>query len=242
MNYKTLLSFIFPFLIFSCTSSPEKQAQKLLEKSIEAHQLSENWDEVAAVKFKKVSRLLDENGAVEVEFEQWVEFRLKPYFEGKLSWEKNSVSHVANFNGSRMSYQMGENTIQNEDFLKSKRAEIDAVFFAFAQPWNRIDENASLTYEKQKTLENGYTVESVRVAYGPDSDVSWIYFDPNSGKVVAQEMLSKSHKNRIETISYDESTGLVLPKEQKSYRIDEQGEKPFLQAEYIYSGYQVTFQ
>ncbi|MCE7053245.1 hypothetical protein LZF95_01065 [Algoriphagus sp. AGSA1] len=242
MNYRLSLIFSLSFLIFSCTPSPEKQAQKLIERSIDAHQLSKNWEDVAAVKFKKMSRQMDENGAVASESEQWVEFRLKPYFEGKLTWEKDSVIHVANFNGSRMSYQMGENPIQNEGFLKSKRAEIETAFFAFAQPWNLSDESFNLAYEGVKSVGEGKIAESVQVAHGPNLDFSWIYFDPNSGRVVANQIQAKDHKSLIETVSYDESSGIVLAKEQKNYRIDDIGKKLFLQADYVYSDYQVTFE
>lgn len=242
MNYRILLTFALPLLIFACTPSPEKQAQELIEKSIEAHQLSKKWEDVSNIRFKKLTRLLDENGAIESESEQWVEFRLKPYFESKLTWTKDSILHVANFNGSRTSYQMGENTIHNEGFLKAKRAEIDAAFFAFAQPWNLTDENANLAYQGQKTLEDGKAVESIRVDYGPDSDVWWFYIDPVSTKIVANELHAKDHKSLIENLSFDQSTGLELAKERKSYRIDEAGSKLFLRAEYMYSDYQVTFE
>lgn len=40
MNYRSLLVFTILLLIFACSPNPEKQAQQLLEKSIEAHELS----------------------------------------------------------------------------------------------------------------------------------------------------------------------------------------------------------
>ncbi|SFA96768.1 DUF6503 family protein [Algoriphagus aquimarinus] len=242
MNIKSLLSFLLSLLFFSCSPSPEKQAQELIEKSIEAHQLSKNWDKVSNIKFKKWTRLMYESGEIESESEQWVEFRLKPYFEAKLTWTKDSILHVVNFNGSRTSYQMGENTIENEGFLKAKRAEIEAAYLAFAQPWKLIEENVDLTYEGEMTLEDGRSVESIRVNYGPDTDVWWFYLDPKSAKVAANELHAKDHKSLIETVSYDESMGLILAKERKSFRIDDAGKQLFLQAEYLYSDYQVTFE
>ena len=242
MNHKSLLSFLLALLFFSCTPSPEEQALELVERSIEAHQLTKKWEDVTRINFKKLTRLLDENEAVESESEQWIEFRLKPYFEAKLTWTKESISHIVNFNGSRTSYQMGENSIQNEGFLKAKKAEIDAAYFAFAQPWNLMDENANLKYEGLKTLEDGKTVESLRVDYGADSDVWWFYFDPTSSRLIANELQAKDHRSLIENLSYDDSTGLILPKERKSFRIDETGKKLFLRAEYVYSDYRVTFE
>ncbi|PZX61064.1 hypothetical protein LV84_00052 [Algoriphagus ratkowskyi] len=242
MNFRLLQTFALSLLIFACSPSPEKQAQELIEKSVEAHQISKKWDKVSNIKFKKWTRLMNESGEIESESDQWVEFRLKPYFEAKLIWTKDSILHVVNFNGSKTSYQMGENSIQNEGFLKAKRTEIDAAYFAFAQPWNLIDEDANLAYEGQKTLEGGKTIESIRVDYGPESDVWWFYFDPVSAQIVANELHAKDHKSLIENLSYDESSGLIFAKERKSYRIDESGEKLYLRAEYLYSDYEVTFE
>lgn len=242
MNYKFLLIFAFSILIFSCTPSHEEQAQELVEKSIEAHQLSKKWEDVAAIRFKKLTRLLDEDGEVESESEQLVEFRLKPYFEAKLTWTKDSISHIVNFNGSKTSYQMGENSIQNEGFLKAKRAEIDVAYFAFAQPWMLADEDVNLIYEGEKTLEKGKPAESIRMELRLDSESKWIYFDPNSARIVAVERHTKGQNNLIETISYDETSGLLLANEQKSFKLDGNGNTQFLQAEYLYSDYQVTFE
>jgi hypothetical protein len=242
MNFKSLFSFLLPLFIFSCTPSPEKQAQKLLEKSIEAHQLSKNWENISSIKFKKMTRLLDESGVVESESEQWVEFRLKPYFEAKLTWTKDSILHVVNFNGSRTSYQMGENTIENEGFLKAKRAEIDAAYFAFAQPWTLLEENTNLSYEGQKTLKGGNSVESIRISLMSGLDENWIYIDPISEKVVAVEQHSNGKKRLIEIVTYDEATGLLLAKQQKNYTIDEDGKTQLVQAEYLFSDYQLTFE
>ena len=189
-----------------------------------------------------MTRLLDESGTVESESEQWVEFRLKPYFEAKLTWTKDSILHVVNFNGSKTSYQMGENTIENEGFLKAKRAEIDAAYFAFAQPWTLLEENTNLSYEGRKTLKGGNSAESIRMSFMSGLDENWIYIDSVSANVVALEQHTAGKKRLIETISYDESTGLLLAKQQKNYMIDEEGKTQFLEAEYLYSDYQVTFE
>lgn len=201
-----------------------------------------NWENISSIKFKKWTRLLDDSGAVESESEQWVEFRLKPYFEAKLTWTKDSILHVINFNGSKTSYQMGANSIENPGFLKAKRAEIDAAFFAFAEPWDLLDENANLSFEGQNTLGGDKSFESIRVDYLSNAKSSWIYIDPVSFKVEAIESQEKDHKSLLEIVTRDESTGLLFPKEQKSYRIDDSGKKLFLQAEYLYSNYQVTFE
>lgn len=242
MIYRPILVFAFSLLIFSCAPSSEEQAQELIAKSIESHQLSQKWEDVSSVKFNKVTRIFDENGTLESESEQWVEFRLKPYFEGRLSWLKDSIQHVANFNGSKMSYQMGANEIQNQGFLKAKRAEIHAAFCDFAQPWRLSDENVHASYEGEKVMEDGRKMEAVRIYFIPDSEGWWFYFDPVSAGIVASELHSKGENSLLEIESYDESTGLKLVKEQRDFRTDDTGKKLHLQAEYLYSDYEVTYE
>ncbi|MEP0714264.1 MAG: hypothetical protein ABJC55_20280, partial [Algoriphagus sp.] len=71
---------------------------------------------------------------------------------------------------------------------------------------------------------------------------SWVYFDPVTFKVKAMERLEKDQKTLVENTSYDESTGLLFPKKQNKYRTDDAGKALILQAEYLYSDFEVTFE
>lgn len=138
---------------FGCAKSPEKLAHEILEKSMEAHGGSEKWDKVSSLKFRKWTRLLTDSGTVESELDQVLEFRMKPYFEGKITWTKDSVEHVSIWDGSKLRYTMGGNEIQNPDFLKTKKADFDAAFYAVAQPWKLLDEGVKLIYEGKNDRE-----------------------------------------------------------------------------------------
>jgi hypothetical protein len=234
-----LLGIVIPF---SCAKSPEDQATALLEKSMEAHGGAEKWSKLSSLKFRKWTRLLREDGTVESESDQWHEFRFDPYFEGKISWVKDSVAHVAAWDGSRMSYFMGENEVKNEGFLTSKKKDFDAAFYTVAQPWKLLDEEAKLIYEGQKTLESGELVEVIRVDYGPDSDVWWYYFDPETAEMVGNEIQLKDHRSLVYNGSVEEVNGLKLHGKRESYRVNDQGEKLFLRAEYRYSEYEIEFE
>ncbi len=243
MKHLTRFLVLITLLIFSfgCAKNPEKQAQQILEKSIEAHGGSDKWEKVTSLKFRKWTRLLTDSGTVESELDQLVEFRMKPYFEGKITWTKDSVEHVSLWDGSQMNYSMGGNEIQNADFLKSKKAEFDAAFYAIAQPWKLLDEGARLTYEGQKTLENGQLVEVVKVDYGPESDSWWYYFDPVSFQLMGNEVQLKDHRSLIYTMTYERGGDLVLHGKRISFRVNEKGERLYTRAEYLYSEYVITF-
>jgi hypothetical protein len=234
-----LLSFLTQF---SCTKSPEQQAQDLLDKSIKAHGGQEAWENLSQLKFRKWTRLLDENGNVESELDQWHEFRFQPFFEGKISWEKDSIEHVISWDGAKIRYQMGGNDVQNEGFLASKKKDFDAAFYTVAQPWKLMDKGGKLIYEGKRTLENGAEVESIRVDYGPDSDTWWYFFHPVTSLMVGNEVQLKDHRSLVYDISEEEVQGLKLHGTRESWRVNEKGERLFLRAEYRYSDYQVEKQ
>ena len=176
---------------------------------------------------------------MESESDQWHEFRFDPYFEGKISWVKDSVAHVAAWDGSRMSYFMGGNEIKNEGFLEGKKKDFDAAFYAVAQPWKLHDEGAALRYEGQKTLENGNLVAVIRVDYGPDTDQWWYYFDPETFEMVANEVQLKDHRSLVYNLQSEAKAGFKLHGKRESFRVNEEGKKLFLRAEYRYSDYEI---
>jgi hypothetical protein len=105
-----------------------------------------------------------------------------------------------------------------------------------------LDEEAKLIFEGQKTLESGELVEVIRVDYGPDSDVWWYFFDQETAEMVGNEIQLKDHRSLVYNLSVEEVEGLKLHGKRESYRVNEQGEKLFLRAEYRYSDYEIEFE
>lgn len=234
-----VLAIILVSIGFGCTPSPEKEAENLLEKSIKAHGGKDAWEDISELKFRKWTRLWDENGNIESELDQWHEFRFKPYFEGKITWEKDSVKHVISYDGANLSYFMSGNEVKNEGFLASKKKDFDAAFYTVAQPWKLMDGGGVLKYEGKRTLENGMTVESILVDYGPESDTWWYYFDPETFLMKGNEVQLKDHRSLVYDLSEENIEGLKLHGQRESWRINEKGERLFLRAEYLYSEYQI---
>ncbi len=227
-------------LQFSCEENSEERARSLIQKSMEAHGGAEKWDAVTSLNFRKWTKLINEDGSVESELNQQMEFRFKPYFEGEMTWTKDSIQHFVTWDGKKMNYLMGVNEVKNPSFLASKKKDLDAAFYAVAQPWKLLDESAKLTYEGQKTLENGKLVEVIRVDYGPDTDVWYFYFDPNSAMLIANEVQTKDHRSLIYNLSFVEKSGFLLQGTRESWRVNEKGEKQFLIAEYSYTEYEIA--
>ncbi len=230
-----LLSFI------ACTPSPEEQALALLDKSIAAHGGKEGWENLKGIKFQKWTRMLDAEGNVESELDQWHEFRFSPRFEGKISWTKDSISHWMSWDGAVFRYQMGENEVLNSDFLASKKKDFDAAFYTVAQPWKLLERGGKLIYEGKKTLENGTEVESIRVDYCPDTDIWWYYFDPINFLMVGNEVKLKDHRSLVYDLASEQVDKLLFHGTRVSLRVDESGKRLFLRAEYRYSNFELVY-
>jgi hypothetical protein len=241
MNMKIIGFILFVILLTGCTPSPEKQAVELLQKSIKAHESSNSWGNLKAIKFRKWTRLLNENGEVESETEQLNEFRLVPFFEGKISWEVDSIAHVSTWNGIMMRYTMGGNEVKNSNFLAQKKKDLDAAFYALAQPWKLLDEGPRLSYEGQQRLKNGTLAEVIAVDYGVEADQWWYYFDPNTFLMIGNEVQLKDHRSLIYNLSYDDSSGMLMHGKRESYRVNDSGKRLYIRAEYRYSAYELVF-
>lgn len=225
----------------ACTPSPEEQALDLLDKSIAAHGGKEGWENLKGIKFQKWTRMLDAEGNVESELDQSHAFRFSPQFEGKISWTKDSIPHSMSWDGAVFRYQMGENEVLNADFLASKKKDFDAAFYTVAQPWKLLDKGGKLIYEGKKILENGKVVESIRVDYGPDSDLWWYYFDPSSYLMVGNEVKLKDHRSLVYDLASEQADKLLFHGTRESWRIDESGKRLFLRAEYRYSNFELVY-
>jgi hypothetical protein len=241
MNTKITGFILFIIFLTGCAPSPEKQAIELLRKSIKAHETSDSWGNLKAIKFRKWTRLLYENGEVESETDQFNEFRLVPFLEGKISWEVDSIAYVSTWDGIMMRYTMGGNEVKNSDFLAQKKKDLDAAFYALAQPWKLLDEGPKLSYDGQKTLENGTLVEVIVVDYGAEADQWWYYFDPKTFLMIGNEVQLKDHRSLIYNLSYDDSSGMLMHGKRESYRVNDSGERLYLRAEYRYSAYELVF-
>jgi hypothetical protein len=236
-----VLFLVILFAWSACTPSPEEQALDLLDKSIAAHGGKEGWENLKGIKFQKWTRMLDAEGNIESELDQRHEFRFSPRFEGKIFWTKESIPHSMSWDGAVFRYQMGENEVLNPDFLASKKKDFDAAFYTVAQPWKLLDKGGKLSYEGTKKLDMGKEVESIRVDYGPDADTWWYYFDPKSFEMLGNEVQLKDHRSRIYDLSSEQVEKMIFHGTRESWRVDEEGKRLFLRAEYRYSNYELQY-
>lgn len=236
-------SFVIVLLLFSC-SKQDRKAVAIIEKSIEYHGGKKNWEDIQSIAMVRDIWMFDENGNAESYVRQENEFRLKPYFEAKMSWERDSIQHRVVFDGLKTQYWMGDNEIQNEGFLHAKKREIDAAFYVLTKPFDLLDKEKYLSYEGKAELSGGIVVEVIQVIDGDPSnsstDIWWYYFDPNTFEVVAYKVKTADHYSMVYNMGWDKSSGVFLPARRESYRVDSLGNHLYKRASYGYGLYKVS--
>lgn len=229
-------------LVFACGTDKDKKAEELIRKSMETHGGKDAWEALQAFSMEKETWLFLEDGSLESHSIQRQEFRLRPYFEAKMSWEKDSISHKVHFDGLKTRYWMGENEIQNEGFLQSKKRDLDGAYYVMPKPFDLLEGGKILAYQGSQKLPDGRAAEVVQVIDGdpedPATDIWWYYFDGNTGEILAYKAKTPGHYALVYNKSWDKSTGVFFPSERETYRVDSLGNPLYLRAKYAYRNYQ----
>ena len=241
---KSIPSLLICIALISCKPSAERKAIELISKSIDAHGGYEEWKAMESMTFLKETRLYQADSSLESELFQEIEIRFQPHLEIRMNWEKDSMRHTALFDGKRTRYWLGENEIQNEDFLKSKRRDLDAAAYVMTKPFDLLEGEKQLKYLGTRRLPDGKNYESVQVIDGVPGqqpvDVWIYYFDPNDSRLMAYSVETADHVSLVINDNLETIEGFLFPRERTSYRLLENGQIEYLRADYRYSDFSVN--
>jgi hypothetical protein len=223
------------------TSCKEDKAIRIINNAIDAHGGIELWQNIQSLSVQKETWLFFENGVVENHLIQKIEFKHKPFFEGKITWEKDSILHQVVFDGLKTRYWMGQNEIQNTGFLLSKKNDFDAAYYVMTKPFDLLKEGKNLEYLGIINLQDGREVEAIQVIDGnpdnPEVDIWWYYFDVKSFLIIGYKVKTQDHYSMVYNKEWDRSSGILFPKRRESYRVDSLGNHLYLRAKYEFREY-----
>ena len=218
--------------------------RSILKKSIEFHGGMDRWKNIRKITYSKNFDLLLKDGSVEQSFHQehsydygLSDFKITSQQNGRLVI---SVKTSQNF------YR----TVNGEP-IRTNSAQlartINSATYVLGMPFKLLDPGVSIQYLGVDTIPNGQEAMVLSASYDTEvhanhsSDEPWrYYFDPETGKVLGNWVLSSDHANFIENISYEEVGGLLLHQYRKSYRLDSLGNIDYLRAEYRYGDYEIN--
>lgn len=234
------------FMLTSCQKKQELTAEYILQKSIEAHGGKEKWNSLEAIEFDKKTTLFLEDGSIEKTTDQHQYFTLRPEVKGSI--QDLTFDGMSRFDYKNNAIWVVENDsvrpVNDPAELMRLTNSFFAAFHVACKPFDLMNENTLLTYSGEMEID-GKSCHIIDVSYatdGPDAD-KWSYMiDAETYEVVANKVVLTDHTSWVENLTFDTSTDFKFNAHRKSYRLNSDGEKTYLRAEYFYSNYKVTYQ
>jgi len=224
----------------------DKQARAIINRSIEYHGGTKQYDQLASFSFEKAFSLYKADGSVEYD-----KLQLHEYYPSKstyhISWEQEKRSYKNSQYDTQYSQEINGEKNTLIDDLKIKSA-IDASVFTIFLPWKLLDTGINLKYEGVTTLEDGKEVYTVKAIYTPEqhnnhtsTDIWWHYFDKESYRHEGYKVVLSDHASIISNLDFQTVDGLTFPKTRKSWRVNESNKKEYLRAAYDYKHIKISF-
>lgn len=233
MNKVIYLVLFISVQLFSCSPSPEKQAKEIISSSISYHDPKSNWGNLERIVVEKQHINYDSEGLEtnEIIFSQ--EFRLKPYFEAKSVWEKDSIAHKVTFDGLKVSYLMGENVVLNEGFLKSKRAEMELAYQDLVMPMVISSISQSTSYQNKINLSDNREAEIVEVELKEGKKID-LYFLPETHQFIGYRQQIRDEYEVVNTVETQDYKGIIFPAKKEIFAADSLGNHLYLKSKISY--------
>ncbi|SNR96853.1 hypothetical protein SAMN06295967_101276 [Belliella buryatensis] len=229
MNKVIYLILFASFLLNSCSPSPEKQAQGIIDASVLFHDAERNWGDTELIKVNRVVKNYNQE-AEEIPSQVFnLEFRLKPFFEAKSNWEKDSVLHRVTFDGLKVSYWMGQNEVLNESFLANKKSELESFYHDFTFPLSLDGNISSAHYQNKIQLSDNREAEIVQVELQNGQKLA-LFFLPENHQFIGYKRANRGEYEVINTVELQNYKGLIIPAKKEVFAADSLGNHLFLKS------------
>lgn len=253
------ISVFVVFLLFSscATTTTTKQIDPLsgikdtklkevLSKALDAMGGYENWNNLKSLQFHKKTNLYEASGAIEKATDQKHTYTFQPSNKVNITWKEGAISNEMVMEDGDVK-KLIDGQVDKEAKSSSLKNSIYASTFVIGIPFKLLDEGAQLSYEGTKVIASGKKVHVVKAVYNPSSykthtkaDIWWHYFDEQNYQQVGYTVQLHDHSSYVENLSFDRVEGFLFTTSRESWRVDENGNKTYLRADYEYSKYEVN--
>jgi len=192
--------------MFSCKTEPQKvvtrisnpldrlpnnQAGEIVKKAITKAGGWETWSSKKNFTFYKNITQLDSTGQEIRKIRQLHQYRLKPNFGARMTWEKDGKKYTIINNGQQAwKYENGKELTDDNSKKEAWNSSFGSNYVA-SMPFKLTDPGTILSYDGLDTLENQTIVHALKVAYEKGAGSSggfhtwWYYLDKDSYDLVA---------------------------------------------------------
>ncbi len=234
--------FVVLSLFFWSCQGERLIANTIIEQTLEVYGGLENWRNIDQLSFDKQVTLFLENGDLERKTDQFQLFQFQDDF-GKIEWGENDKSHMIIYEDNKIFKIENDSTINSPVAIENAERAFFASEFVIKQPFDLLRDEVILTREND-TIINSKDCYVVSVSYKgdkPDADKWYYVIDKESFLILANKVVLKDHTSWVENLTYDSSSDFIFNAHRKSYRLDKDGNKTYLRAEYFYSNYLVNY-
>ncbi|MCO4820686.1 MAG: hypothetical protein KC469_01370 [Flavobacteriaceae bacterium] len=231
-------------LSISCNNNT-LSGNKVVRNSIETHGGYEQWEALKQLSFNKETTLFYEDGSVETHTNQYQMFNFKNGLSGTIVWQDSEQKkHQILFDDGNITKTVNDTMVTSIEELKRAENSFWAAYYVASKPFDLVDQPVNL--DLIRTIDyNGKKCYEVALNYKNSSDENgdhWFYIiDTETYEVLANKVVLKDHTSWIDNLTFDESTPFKFNSHRKSYRLNDEGEKTYLRAEYYYKDFKVLF-
>jgi len=186
----------------------------------------ETWQQKKTLSFDKHSISYDSTGKVVREVKQHFDYMLKPEFRAKVVYTFNDTTFMLGHDG-----QIARKIINGK--VSTEQKDIDQAWnssfgsqFVISMPYKLKDPGINAEYLGQLIMNDGTPAQVVKTFYtkGAGSNpghVWYYYFDPGTGKLLANSLTWEKNKwDFTRYITFEKTGGLLMPALRKSYAAD----------------------
>ncbi|MCH2194148.1 hypothetical protein [Kordia sp.] len=225
----------FILLVVVCSCRPELTAEEVLQKSLDAHGGKALWETPKVLIYEKTTTFYDSLNKFESVKKQTFHNTLQPTFTSKVKWMEEDVEKRIVFDGKDTFVFTDGYQITDDSVVKAAHKEIMGAQYILWQPYKLFTDEATLENEGIVRLEDKTDAYMIKVTYPYSDTIWWYYFDLNT--FILKENLiqhSKTTYSQIVNIQQEETTGLRLHQDRKSFKIDTGKDHKYLRATYHY--------
>ncbi len=251
---KNIYVFLAFLLLSSCATTKQKdplsaikdsKLKEVLSKALDAMGGYENWNNIKSLQFNKKTNLYEASGAIERATDQKHIYTFQPANKVSITWKEGDVDNeMLMENGAVKKLKNG--LVDSTAKATSLHNSIYASTFVIGIPFKLLDEGAQLSYEGTKLIPSGKKVHVVKAVYNPTAykahtkaDIWWHYFDEQNYQQVGYTVQLHDHSSYVENLSFENVGGFLFTTSRKSWRVDDNGNKLYIRADYEYSDYEV---
>ena len=224
----------------------DSQIKEIIEGAINKAGGFGVWQNLAKIKFDKVTELYDSLGHTELRTDQHHRYHIRPKHILEIIWQDSTGNHQLMLRNNQLEKYVNGSEDPDIDSTAGHNMLLSAEYAALL-PFKLLDIGLQFYYEGTDTL-SGKNVHIVRTEFpgnsdnkNVSSDIWWHYFNTRDYTHEGYLVKHADHFSLVINEDFAKDERLILPSRRSSYRVDSAGNYLYKRADYWYDNYHMRF-